>query len=759
MRKALALFLVYLMFATLLLSSCSKKQVTSDPSSVASGTSQGSGNESADTTSSEGGSVPGETTSGSSGSNSSGSSSVSGGGTESQTGTLPTTKPGPTQDTSKDEVVDDGLNDWSKTASHVGKLSFDTGHPDLFENDASRVVRTKIEACQIVYKVNPVREFSVVTYFGISPGLKDEFTFYVSQNNKTWTQVKNLLVTSRVIPASGWERRTYTAYDLGSDYRYLKIVFPKTGKADEAYVPNVGRVLINRMNPAALDQMGAYVRRNPRTIYVDSTGGNDKNDGFSESKAIKTIYELGKRSVQPGDKILLKAGGTYTGQMRLTASGWDGNPIIIDQYGKGAKPKIVGKGDYAVNIIGENMTVRNLDISNPRGNTGITIETAVAGATKNITVSNCDIHDVKGDANYSHESGGIHIVAKTGGTKAAAVPSWFENLNIQNNSFVNVSRSGVFMHSFWTSKDGSGYNNYVSDSNGWYPAKGVKISGNSMNKIGGDGIVVIGAESPVMEKNILLYGQTQGRKGTFNAGIWPMVCNNAVMQYNEVGYMSLDNGAGDGQGFDIDGTNRNAILQYNYSHNNDGGFLLMCAAANDYNQGAIVRNNLSVNDTSVAGRAMVTISGPVSNAKIYNNTVYMGSGTAAKFNLIHADDFTESGAVSKNISFTNNVFSAASGKTITYIWKSMDDYTFDNNVFHGLSAPSNQNISIKNTKTFDPQFVQAGATGNGRNIGEKYRPKAGSPLLSGGTVISNNGGKDYFGKSTNGKGYYGAFVQ
>ena len=370
-------------------------------------------------------------------------------------------------DVSKDEVVDDSFVDWNKTFSHSPSLAFDTGHPDLFENDASRAIRTKLEACEIVYKVNPVREFSLVTYFGSCKNMTDDFSFFVSKDNSTWTAVTDITVLHRFIPASGWERRTYTAYDLGSDYRYLKIVTPKTGTTGEAYNPNIGRILINRMDSSQLDAMGGYVRRDPRAIYVDADKGNDKNSGFSADSAIKTIYELGKCHVQPGDKILLKAGGSYSGQLKLVASGSDANPILVDKYGSGAKPKVVGKGDYAVDILASNVTVQNLDVSNPTGTTGITIETAGKGAAKNITVTNCDIHDVKGDTGYSHVSGGIHIVAKTGATKDAAVPSWFEGLTISNNTLTNVCRSGIFMHSFWTSRTGGSFNDYVDDTNGW----------------------------------------------------------------------------------------------------------------------------------------------------------------------------------------------------------------------------------------------------------------------------------------------------
>ena len=55
-------------------------------------------------------------------------------------------------------------------------------------------------------------------------------------------------------------------------------------------------------------------------------------------------------------------------------------------------------------------------------------------------------------------------------------------------------------------------------------------------------------------------------------GIWTYNSNDVLIQYNE----SYDNKAGhiDGDGFDLDGGTTNSILQYNYSHDNDGAGIL-----------------------------------------------------------------------------------------------------------------------------------------------------------------------------------------
>ena len=82
-------------------------------------------------------------------------------------------------------------------------------------------------------------------------------------------------------------------------------------------------------------------------------------------------------------------------------------------------------------------------------------------------------------------------------------------------------------------------------------------------------------------------------------------------------------GQRDGEGFDSDLNSRNTIIQYNYSHDNEGGFLLICndgsqaPADNAGNVGTIVRYNISQNDHHRG----INIAGPVTNATIYNNTI------------------------------------------------------------------------------------------------------------------------------------------
>ena len=58
------------------------------------------------------------------------------------------------------------------------------------------------------------------------------------------------------------------------------------------------------------------------TYYVDSKGGNDSNDGTSESKAFKTLDKVNGLNLEPGDTVLLKKGSVFEDQALKWNSPW-----------------------------------------------------------------------------------------------------------------------------------------------------------------------------------------------------------------------------------------------------------------------------------------------------------------------------------------------------------------------------------------------------------------------------------------------------
>ncbi len=77
-----------------------------------------------------------------------------------------------------------------------------------------------------------------------------------------------------------------------------------------------------------------------RTFYI-SESGNDGGSGTINSPW-RTINKLNSYfgSLQAGDVVLFRRGETFYGTITVNKSGTSGNPIVISDYGEGAKPVI-----------------------------------------------------------------------------------------------------------------------------------------------------------------------------------------------------------------------------------------------------------------------------------------------------------------------------------------------------------------------------------------------------------------------------------
>jgi hypothetical protein len=255
------------------------------------------------------------------------------------------------------------------------------------------------------------------------------------------------------------------------------------------------------------------------------------------------------------------------------------------------------------------------------------------GTAKDIVISGLTVHDVNGDLRRKNNGG---IIWSINGDK---VPSRFDGLTIENCSVYRVDRSGIVAQSYHYPRTH------------WFPSLHVVIRRNTLDDIGGDGITPWACDGVLVEYNVLSNGNS--RSTDYNAGIWPWSCDNSLFQYNEA---YLTHGTRDGQGFDSDYNSRNTVFQYNYSHDNDGGFILICDDAGQRpgvsigNTGTIVRYNLSQDDRT----RTFNLPGPVKNTQIYNNTIYVATGMDV--NVVQMANW---GGWPEDTLFTNNVFKVA----------------------------------------------------------------------------------------------------
>ena len=373
--------------------------------------------------------------------------------------------------------------------------------------------------------------------------------------------------------------------------------------------------------------------REAKTFYVDSEGGNDQSAGTSEKEAWRTLGRIKEHNLfVPGDRILLKCGSVFRGeQLAFQGMGSAEQPIEISSYGEGELPRLEGNGEVE-NVISlynqQYIHINRLEITNldqkynqnfelngsnnqEKALRAINVSIRDFGTASDIRIEDCYIHDINGNIK-SKWNGGIFFDVKANiqnGT-LTGVPSKYDQILISGCTFERVDRSGIkLISSQWC-------NQWEKNDPGvpvnWYPSTNVVVRDNYMEKIGGDGITVRDTDGALIEHNLVRDCRYQNTG--YNVGIWPFEAANTVLQYNEA-YET--HGTTDGQGLDCDHASSNSVMQYNYSHNNEGGFMLIMGGYP--HTGATVRYNISQNDRD---KTFEFAQGCPKGTMIYNNTIY-----------------------------------------------------------------------------------------------------------------------------------------
>lgn len=484
--------------------------------------------------------------------------------------------------------------------------------------------------------------------------------------------------------------------------------------------------------------------------YLDSQYGNDKNDGLSRQTAFYSLEKINELMLSGGDKVLLKAGTVYEGS--LNPKRVRGNGIIsINKYGVGDKPLINGIDTPPVLLENfDEVELENIAVTNIKGNIGIHVVNTAGGVMKHVHIRNCHISHVNDDRHsYSRDDGGIICASWS---EIEQGPGWFDDLLIEDNEIYDVCRTGILLTGFWANRSKEwAYNDYVSDTEGWWPSYGVVIRGNKLDRIGGDGIFIIGTVNAIMEWNTVYHINTNPPKVIqCNAGIWPQASNNCLIQFNESAHAYKPDGIGDSQGFDVDYNCNDTILQYNYSHDNGGGALTQTEIRNNLEGrygGTIFRNNLSVNDGHIRGE-LLCLWGPIHRSVIENNTFIAAKEIDRLVEVSdEAEGYPNDVLIRRNIFICNcidNNSHLTEGKNIR----------FEENLYWGdKSEPREWD---KDAFCFDPQIIDINAPHDGMEMIMKFAPRNKELILKDRQVTVS--GKDLLGEDADGVAYIGAML-
>ena len=356
-----------------------------------------------------------------------------------------------------------------------------------------------------------------------------------------------------------------------------------------------------------------------RCYYVSSLHGDDANNG-AEDQPLKSLYAVNRLDLQPGDQVLLERGSVFENQfLHLNVQGTKEQPIYIGAYGNGAKPLIQtnGQGIWYQNYGNEldapthvyrgyvssavllydceYLTVENLEISNKGGVFGETYSaphkmnrTGVAGIAKNrgtlheIHLSNLYIHDVEGNVYDKHmNNGGIYFTCLKPEAEEKTGVARYENVSVRGCHLKRTSRWGIAVGYSYKCKEFMTAE-LPDELFERYGHHNIYIADNYVEEIGGDGITVMYAMKPLveynsgdscaLEMNDRYYTEPEDRAGKVAAGIWPWKCKDALLTYNEMRDMRLNQ---DSMAWDAD-SGDGTLYQYNYSRLNEGGCVMFC---------------------------------------------------------------------------------------------------------------------------------------------------------------------------------------
>ena len=467
----------------------------------------------------------------------------------------------------------------------------------------------------------------------------------------------------------------------------------------------------------------------PAAIYhVDSIGGNDDNTGLSETAAWKSLAKVNALTFQPGDTLLFKAGGSWTGQLNPKGSGASNNPIVINQYGAGPKPLINGNGATgygAVYLFNQQFwEINNLEVINDAAEGGdrrgiyLSASNFPGSIVRHLHVRDCYIHHIKGlvdqTSGAAKRTGGIILET----IEDRQVPTRFDDVLIENCVIATVDNQGIALNNKVSVSDYPG-------TPAWEARKftRVVIRGNSISDVAKNAMIIrLTDETGLVEHNVCY--DTAVRALTGNT-IFSRSCRGTVFQYNE-GYLNRSSDF-DGSLYDADLQSPGCIFQYSYSHDNNHGLYWQCTDAADTN--VIVRYNISRNDKGI----IFCMNYDCASTYVYNNTVFVPTHLSPRI-------IDERRSGTKTYFFYNNLIYNLS-PTASYRWFN-GNRTFDFNLFFGHHPEGEPADPHKLTD--DPLLVAPGSGAIGRATLAGYQLQPGSPCIDSGKTVPDNGGRDFW---------------
>lgn len=404
------------------------------------------------------------------------------------------------------------------------------------------------------------------------------------------------------------------------------------------------------------------------TYYLHPNAGDDARDGLSPAAPWKSLERIKTARLQPGDRVLLARGQTFSGQLSLVGvAGTLEAPIVVSSYfaapgNDKARATIDGRGFVAAVHLRNSRHIEVTDLivtadggglrpgQPPKADMrcGVLVEADAAGTYEGFLLTKLLVRDVsfeepgfvrpQADVNTANGTTrygwGIRFIVKSAEARLRGV-------TVTDCQIENVNHTGL---------------KFTAPSNG---IQNVRVERLRVLHSGGPGVQMSGVQGGHFSQlHVDHSGSTRDtRNWGRGSGLWTWSSSDIVIEQSQ--FLNA-NGPGDSAGVHIDYHCRNVVVQYNLSANNAGGFCEVLG--NNFN--CAYRYNISVNDGHrVKGRDGAFQEGKTywlsgytggksprrgpTHTYFYNNTIYVSEAIVAKMAV---------GPTAEGVLIANNIF-------------------------------------------------------------------------------------------------------
>lgn len=392
---------------------------------------------------------------------------------------------------------------------------------------------------------------------------------------------------------------------------------------------------------------------------------------------------LNTRDFEPGDRIFLEGGMTFTGTLVLGSSdtGTDAQgqliaPIVITSFGTGRATIDAGDGSAITGYNNGGIEISRLNLVG----SGV----AADGTTTSTSSGLVFYNDAPGGLKFRHLR--IDEVEASGfGSRGIVIGGYNGDAGYHD---VRINRV-VARENLHTGIEFYGYPGSTAAHTGVVVAHCTARDqrGNpESNGNTGSGIVLGGVTGGVIEHCLARGNGANNTASEGPVGIWAYSSSGIAIQHCE----SRDNRTlgGDGGGFDFDMATTGSVMQYNYTHGNDGaGYLVYGTGGANACARNVIRYNLSENDGRDAGSGAasgINVSNNVRDIQVYGNTVVLSAPEGST--AVPAIKVTAFSHQPDEILVANNLFVTSGGTRLVNLYSTGDVTFAGNNYWSGSDA-------------------------------------------------------------------------